>query len=401
MLRSTPFHSQTAPLNRALAWRDWSGFAAASQYDLTHLGEYFAVRNSAALFDVSPLFKYDISGPDAAKMLSRMLVRDVRTCRPGQAQYTCWCDDRGHVLEDGVVLCLADGHYRLTAAHPNLRWLELLAVGMDVTIGDVSAEYGILSLQGPNSHAILRALTPDVTPLRYFEHVTTTVAGHSVLLSRTGYTGDLGYELWVADSADAPTAVWHALVAAGADYGLTPAGMLALDLARVEAGLLLIDVDYDSARHTWIDGQKSTVLDLGFGWMVRRLDQDDRPFIGRATLARELVDGSRWAFRGLVLDAESVEAAYARHGLPAPHDTAVRRRSVPVYHDGAWTGYATSSVYSPRLKAHVALATLAPAVARPGTPLHIEMTVEHQRVPVQCTVAALPFFNPPRKRAQL
>lgn len=401
MLRETPFHSRTTPLNQMLAWRDWSGYAAASQYEPTHLREYTAVRNSAALFDVSPLFKYEIAGPDAEKLLARMLVRDVRACRVGQACYTCWCDDNGDVLDDGLALRLEPQRFRLTAAHPNLRWLELLAVGLDVAVADVSEQYGILALQGPTARAILQQLAPAVGALRPFELCSVALAGQTCLVSRTGYTGDLGYELWAPTAeADDPLRLWDLLQTAGADYGLTPAGMAALDTARVEAGLLLIDVDYESARHTWTAAQKSSVLDLGLGWMARRLEQDDRPFIGRARLERELQTGARWAFKGIVVDWEAVQHAWNHHGRPAPHNPLVHRASIPIYRDGEWVGYATSSVYSPLLKAFLALATLQPAVAQAGTAVQFELTVEHARVHTPARVVDLPFFDPPRRRAK-
>jgi aminomethyltransferase len=266
-LKTTPFHARTAPLVRAQTWRRWAGYQVASAYEPHPDREYAAVRNAAALLDVSPLYKYRVSGPDAARLLDRMVTRDVGKCHVGQVLYTPWCDAHGKVIDDGTISRLDEHTFRLTSAEPNLRWLSMNSVGLDVSIEDVSERTGALALQGPLSRVILQRLTPaDLTALKYFRLVHTTVREIRVTISRTGYTGDLGFEIWV--DADRATDLWDALIEAGTPYGLTPAGIWALDLARIEAGLVMLDVDYFSAHRAVIEDQKSSPFELNLGWTV-------------------------------------------------------------------------------------------------------------------------------------
>lgn len=405
MLKPTPFHRRTQPLNQAWDWRPWAGYVVASKYEMTHLREYYALRNSAGLLDISPLYKYALEGPDVERLLSRLLVRDIRTCRPGQAQYTCWCDEHGFVLEDGVVFRLGEERFRLTAAEPNEPYLWEQAQGLAVSISDISESYAIVAVQGPRAWRVVQRALDDaagraaVANLAYFHLTETTLLGQTVMISRTGYTGDLGYEIWLP--AGAAEAVWDHLLAVGEDDGLLPAGMLALDMARIEAGLLLLDVDYTSARYGLIPLQKSTPFELGFGWMLRQLERDERAFIGRPALEQERRAGSRWAFVGLSVAWDAYENLFAAAGLPLPGDFTPHRSSIPLYHQGRYVGYATSHTYSPLLKQYLALATLQPHLARPGTCLELEMTVEHERQRVAATVTSLPFFSPQRKRARM
>src|SRR6185503_1473892 len=229
--------------------------------------EYHAIRSSAALIDISPLYKYEITGGDAARLLDRMVTRNVERCAVGQVLYTSWCDAAGKVLDDGTIARLGEQRFRITSAEPGLRWLEDNATGLDAAIADVSDKTAALALQGPSSRAVLQALVPDdLSALKYFRIISTTLQGVPVTISRTGYTGDLGYEVW-ADSGDA-LPVWDAIVEAGVAYGVVPAGMLALDIARIEAGLMLLDVDYVSARKALADTQTSTPYELDLAWAV-------------------------------------------------------------------------------------------------------------------------------------
>lgn len=402
MLKQTPFHRRAQALNQAWDWRPWSGYVVASKYEMTHLREYYAIRNTAGLLDISPLYKYLIEGPDALKLLRHILVRDPQTCQIGQAQYTCWCDEHGYVLEDGVLFRLGADRFRLTTAEPNLHYLLEQAWGLRVAISDISEMYGILAVQGPRARAVLEAALASpaertkLVDLKYFWLAELTLAGNQVMVSRTGYTGDLGYEIWLP--AAAAETIWDHLMAAGAPLGLTPAGMLALDMTRVEAGLLLLEVDYNSARFALIPGQKSTPLELGFGWMLRGLARDERRFIGRTAIEQELQRGSRWAFMGLAIEWDAYERSFAAVGLPAQAAFTPQRESIPIYHQGAYVGYATTTTYSPLLKKHLALATILPEQAAPGNQVALEITVEHQRLSAEATVVELPFFNPPRKR---
>lgn len=377
------------------AWRRWAGYVVASSYELNHEREYHAVRSAAALFDVSPLYKYLIHGPDAARLLDRIVTRDVLKCKVGQVLYTPWCDAHGKVIDDGTISRLEESTFRMTAADPSFRWLHLNATALDVAIEDVSERTAALSLQGPNARAILElASGQPLTDLKYFRLTDGKIRGVPVTISRTGYTGDLGYEVWI--DAEQACAVWDALVEVGTAYGITPAGMLALDLARNEAGLLLIEVDYISAQHALIDSQTSTPYELSLGWTVAL---DKERFNGQDALRKERARGPAWRFVGIEVDWPSLERLYAEVGLPPKLPTTAWRASVPLYVGGVQVGYATSGCWSPLLKRYIALAHLEAAYADPDTAVEMEVTVEHRRKRAAATVRALPFFDPERKRA--
>ncbi len=395
MLRTTPFHSRTAPLCEAQNWRRWSGYITAGSYELTHDREYHAIRSSAALFDVSPLLKYGIRGRDAVRFLDRVVTRDVSRCEPGQVLYTPWCDEAGKVMDDGTLSRMEDDAFRLTAAEPNLRWLLDNALGLEVEINDVSDTLAALSLQGPNAHAILGSATGgSIDGLGFFRLTAARVGDVPVTVTRTGYTGDLGYEIWV-EAPHAPR-LWDALIEAGRAYGITPAGILALDVARLEAGLVLIDVDYVPAHRAIVEDRKSSPLELGLGWTVKL---DKQAFVGRSALVEEKRRGPLWQLRGLEVSWESLEDVYGKVGLPPQLPSGAWRSSVPVYSQGKQVGYATSGCWSPILKKYIALAHLHASHSRPGTCVHMEVTVEHQRRQAEARVVETPFFDPERKRA--
>lgn len=395
MLRESPFHVRAAALMEGQAWRRWAGYVVASAYELSHEREYHAIRSAAALFDVTPLYKYLIRGRDAARLLDRVATRDVAACKVGQVLYTPWCDARGKVIDDGTISRLDGTTYRLTAADPNFRWLHLNAAGLEVSVEDVSTRTAALSVQGPNARAILElACGQPLADLKYFRLTTRKIRGVAVTISRTGYTGDLGYEVWI--DAERALPVWDAIVEVGTPYGLTPAGMLALDLARNEAGLLLIDVDYISARRALIESQTSTPFELSLGWTVAL---DKERFNGRDALLEERRRGPAWRFTGVEVCWEALERLYAEVGLPPTLPTTAWRTSVPLYAGGVQVGYATSGCWSPLLKRYIALAHLRAGFAEPGTAVDMEVTVEHRRRRAAALVRPLPFFNPDRKRA--
>jgi aminomethyltransferase len=394
ILKTTPFHPRTGPLVRAQTWRCWAGYQVASAYEPHPDREYAAIRNAAALLDVSPLYKYLISGPGAARLLDRMVTRDVAKCRVGQVLYTPWCYVHGKVIDDGTISRLDERTFRLTSAEPNLRWLSMNSIGLDVSIEDVSEHTGALALQGPLSRTILQQLTPaDLSTLKYFRLVNTTVRDIPVTISRTGYTGDLGYEIWV--DAERAVRLWDALIDAGTPYGITPAGIWALDLARIEAGLVMLDVDYFSAHRAMIEDQKSSPFELNLAWTV---SADKGPYNGRRALRAEKAAGSSWGFVGLDVDWTSLERIYAERGLPPQLPTIAWRTSVPAYKDGKQIGYATSGCWSPLLKKYLALAHLTAPNFAPNTKVELEVTVEHRRKRADAVVTRLPFFDPPRKK---
>lgn len=231
MLKKTPFHSRTSALMQADQWRRWAGHTVASSYQMTHDREYLALRNACVLIDVSPLCKYQIKGTDSLKFLNRLVTRDVSKCPIGGMLYTPWCDSRGKVLDDGTIAHLGENHYRMTSAEPNLRWLQDNAIGMDVQIEEVSEEVGTLALQGPKSRDLLMTLTDaPLGQLKYYQYLNTKIAGLPVMISRTGYTGDLGFEVWV-DAKDAEK-IWDVIVQAGQAFALQPAGIWALEIGR-------------------------------------------------------------------------------------------------------------------------------------------------------------------------
>jgi aminomethyltransferase len=388
LLKTTPFHERTSALCASHAWRRWAGYVVASSYELSHDREYHAIRGAAALFDISPLYKYRVRGKDAARFLDLVVTRRIQAMRVGQVGYTPWCDAAGKVLDDGTVARLGESEFRVTAAEPNLRWFQDNAAGLDVRIEDVSESLAALALQGPLSRAILGNLE-----LGYFRVSGTEIGGIPVSVSRTGYTGDLGYEIWC--SAEHALAIWDALIEAGTPYGIVPAGMLALDVARIEAGLMLIDVDYVPARKALIDSQTSSPFELDLAWAV---DLKKERFVGREALAAEAASGPQWRFVGIEIDWPSLETLYAEAGLATRLPGTAWRTSVPIYAGSEQAGYATSGGWSPLLKKYIALAHLRAQWAEPGTALDIEITVEHRRKRAVARVVKKPFLDLARKR---
>ena len=391
----TAFHPRTFALCESLNYRDWSGYYAVSAYETHHEHEYNAIRNAAALIDISPLFKYLVRGRDAARLVDRIVTRDVRKMSVGQVWYLPWCDEDGKVIDDGTVTRLDEQLFRWTAADPSLRWLHLNAAGLDVEISDVSERVAALALQGPTSAQVVRtAAEADIDSLRYFRVLSGRIGHIPVDISRTGYTGDLGYEIWMP--AESALEVWDTLMQAGGRVGIKPAGMLALDVARVEAGLLLIDVDFNSSRKALIESQKYSPFEMGLGRLV---NLDKAPFVGRAALVAEHRSGPARMIVGLEIDWPEVEALYDRFGLTPVAPAAASRVAVPVIHEGQHVGRATTTAWSPTLKRLIALATIDAPFFTPGTRVQVEVTVEATRHFVSATVVKTPFFNPPRKTA--
>ena len=404
MIRTTPFHERLAPLNDTGLWGHWSGHLVSLRYQMADKFEYFAVRNSAGLIDTSPLYKYRIAGDDAEQFLAGVLARDIRTCVDGQAQYTLWCDDAGHVVEDGVVFRFSATHFLLTSAEPNLAWFQSFVGRLRVEVTDVSDEYGSLAVQGPKARSILSSLAPEVSALRYFHHVRAELGGAVVTVSRTGYTGDLGYEVWV-ESGDA-FAVFDAIREASVGQGVIPVGQNALLMLRIEAGLVLIGVDFHSSRFAFTDEQRSSPLELGFGWMFKELSTPEgaasgRAFVGRNAILREQIEqSSRWTMVALVVDWHDWDTRYRAEGIIAPKDVTPVVWEMMLYDDAMQrVGYTTSFMYSPVLQRHIAMARVLPQFGAVGTTVRLEVTINHRYQTVAATVARPPLFNPTRKTA--
>jgi aminomethyltransferase len=392
----TPFHPRAAAMNRKMQWREWAGYFASSVYADFHDIEYNAIREAAAVIDVSPLYKYRVSGPDALRLTDRVITRDATKLKVGQVFYTPWCDEHGKVIDDGTVHRVSETELRWTAADPQYRWLTMNAAGLDVEIEDVSEALGALALQGPYSRAVLEAATGEsFADLRYFRRRASSIGSVAIDVSRTGYTGDLGYELWVP--AESAPEVWDAIFEAGQAYAIRPAGMHALDVARLEAGLIMLEVDYTSARHAMNPEQNYSPYELGLGKLVA-FDKGD--YVGKLALqAEHAVGGPARRLVGLQLDWYGIEGLFDAQGLPPAISPYVDRSPVPVFANGRQVGKATSHGWSPILKQALALAFVPPHLERPGTGLQVEWTVEGRRGRVDATVVELPFLDLDRKRA--
>ena len=389
----TAFHDRTFALCQSLNYREWSGYYTVSVYEVHHDHEYNAIRNAAALIDITPLYKYLIRGKDATKLVNRVITRDINKVAVGQVIYCCWCDEQGKVIDDGTITRLEQSEYRWTAADPSLRWFRQNGLNMDVRVEDISEKVAALALQGPTSGKLLKAAAEaEIANLKYFRMTQGKIAGVLVDISRTGYTGDLGYEIWV--SWDDAVKVWDALMDVGKRFDIQAAGMLALDVARIEAGLLLIEVDYNSSKKALIASQKYSPYELGFGKMVH-LEKEN--FVGRSALAVAQKQGVPRQLVGLEIDWTEVEARYEKFGLTPAAPTQASRVHVPVYLGEKQAGKATSTTWSPLLKKMIALASVDTEHSKIDTKLQMEITIEAMRQRVTARVVKLPFFSPARK----
>ena len=391
----TAFHERTLALCHSLNYREWSGYYTVSVYEVHHEHEYNAIRNACALIDITPLYKYLVTGKDATKLVNRVITRDIKKVAVGQVIYCCWCDEDGKVIDDGTITRLEENAYRWTAADPSLRWFRQNGLNMDVQIEDISEKTAALALQGPTSAKLLKSVAEaEITNLKYFRMTRGKIAGVPVDISRTGYTGDLGYEIWIPWK-DA-VKVWDALMEKGKQFDIHAAGMLALDVARVEAGLLLIEVDYISSKKAMIPAQKFSPFELGFEKMVH-LNKEN--FVGKRALEVDAKKGVARQLVGLEVDWVEVEEQHDRFGLTPAAPSQASRVAVPVYLGDRQVGKATTTAFSPLLKKLIALASVDTQFAKPGTQLQMELTIEAQRLKTTARVVPLPFFSPKRKTA--
>jgi len=376
----TPFHSRTAPANTLNLWHRWRDHTVADAYFDVSL-EYTALRNACAVFDLSPMTKHRISGADALPFLNRLVTRDVSKIQPGRVGYCVWCDDGGQVIDDGTIFHFANAEYRLCSQERQLDWLLTSALGFEVTIREETEDVAALALQGPTSCAVLRALgVAGIEDLPPFAMRNVAFEGGELLISRTGFTGDLGYELWVAP----PLAerLWDRLFEAGEVYGLTPMGTLALEMSRIEAGYIQAGVDFLPADRAIRTDRTRSPFELDLAWLV---DFKKPNFTGRRALLEEQRRGSR--YRLLRLDVEGNKPARDAYVYDS-------KRNV--------VGAVTCSMWSPMGKRSIALASVALPAGAPGDELWAEIYYQKElkwnRVNARCRVMQGPFFDPPRRR---
>ena len=395
-LKRTPFHERTSSLMQGAEWRRWGGYQVASCYEMSPDREYYAVRASAALFDVSALAKYTIKGPEARPFLQKLFTRNMEKLTPGKVFYSPWCDSRGKVIDDGTVACFDEESFQMTAAEQGEAWLLKVAAGFDVKIENVSDDYGILAIQGPTSRAILEDLVGEgINELGFSEAASFQLSDAPIWVSRTGYTGDLGYEIW-ATSADA-LKVWDILMEAGQNHALIPAGIWALDVARVEAGLIMLDVDYLSALKTESVSQTSSPFELGLGWSVHFKKGD---FVGRKALLEEKKKASTpYKFVSCVVDEIAYRQAFESAGLAPSLEVKAWRGMHPLFDEGGQqVGYATCGTWSPTAQKYIMLAQVHPDTAEAGTELFFDDVVDRYRHRFPCEVVKTPVFDTVRKK---
>lgn len=395
-LKTTPFHQRTSAIMQGAEWRRWGGYQVASCYEMVPDREYYAVRASAALFDVTPLAKYTIKGPDARPFIQKLFTRNMEKLIPGKVFYSPWCDSRGKVIDDGTIACFGEESFQMTAAEQGEAWLRRVAHGFHVEISNITDDFGVLAIQGPTSLKILEELVGEgVAELGFSE------AGHFMMddqplwISRTGYTGDLGFEVWV--EAEKSIQLWDRLMEIGAKYALTPAGIWALDVARIEAGLIMLDVDYLSALKCESVSQTSSPYELGLGWSVHFKKGD---FVGRRALEKEKRDKTTpYKFVTCVLDDVAYRQAFEAAGLAADLPVKAWRGMHPLFNaDNDQVGYATCGTWSPTTQAYILLCQVFSEYSDVGAELYFDAVVDRHRHRFPCRVVKGPVFETSRKK---
>lgn len=409
--RPTPFAGPSFVRNSSLGVREWNGAVGVDSYEPSFDREYWAIRHGAAVLDVSPLFLYEFQGPEAEAAVQRLVTRDVARCRVDQVMYTAWCNDDGFLLQDGNLIRLGEQRFRLSAAEPSLRWFEDVTEDFDVAVRDIGDGVAKLAVQGPLSRELLRRVlddgAPEVSELRYFHGCVAAFEGRPIYVTRTGFTGDLGFELWmdldsdrVGRRVDGPAQLlWSRLLESDLGPSVVPMGLAALDAARIEAGLILIDVDYFSASHCLLANRRATPDESGLGWTAKLVRGND--FVGRRRIELERERGVAWKFVGIAVDWDELERIFRPAGLrPDVVGREPRRQPQPVFDgDGRHVGQLTSMFYSPMVKKLLVLADVHKEAGKAGTELGFDLRVELQRVRVNGHVTRLPFYDPPHKRS--
>ena len=378
MLRS-PFHSRVAAANEANCWGSWNGYTTATAYGDVEL-EYFAMRSTTGVFDLSPMNKYRVTGPDAEAFLNRLVTREVSRIPIGRVGYAVWCNDAGQVLDDGTIFHLAENNYRLCAYSRANDWLHWSSLGFAVSVEEETAELAALAVQGPTSCSSLLAMgLAGLEQMKPFGLAEFDFEGGPLMVSRTGFSGDLGYELWIAP--EQAEGLWDHLFRAGAPHLIKPVGSQALEIARIEAGFLQAGVDFVPAEQAVRVGRTRSPFELGLDWLV---DLDKPVFNGRGALLREKQRGSRYRFAILDVDGNK----------PAHHSFILKgRRQV---------GTVTSAAWCPTAKTNMALAQLEMPHGQVGDELVAEIYYQRElhwaRVLAPCRVIEAPLFDPPRRR---
>jgi len=377
-------------------WRRWGGYQVASCYEMTPDREYYAIRASAAMFDVSALAKYTIKGPDARAYIQKLFTRNMEGLVPGKVFYSPWCDSRGKVIDDGTIACFDDQSFQMTAAEQGESWLRKVSLGFDVEIENISDDFGVLAVQGPSSRSVIRELVGDgVCDLGFSRAAHFEAGGLPLWISRTGYTGDLGFEVWVG--ADRALELWDRLTEIGRRYAMMPAGIWALDVARVEAGLIMLDVDYISALKAESVSQTSSPFELGLGWSVHFQKGD---FVGREALLREKNEGATpYRFVSCVMDVVAYREAFEAAGLAPDLPVKAWRGMHPLFAQGErQVGYATCGSWSPTTQKYIMLCQVEPSACEVGTELFFDTVVDRRRHRFACEVVKGPVFDTPRKK---
>jgi aminomethyltransferase len=381
-LLSTPFHPRTSALARLNQWGAWAGHTTALAFDDEAM-EYTAIRNQASVYDLSPMVKYRISGVDAEGFLNRLTLRDVSRLKPGHVHYTAWCDGDGKLLDDGTLFRFSATEFSLCCQERHLPWLLDSAVGYAVDVREVTDEIAALSLQGPCAFAVLKqAGFSEVATLKPFQLAEFPFQKGKLMISRTGFTGDLGYELWTTPKL--ALTLWDHLFEAGKLHGLRAIGSNALNLARLEAGFIITNLDFVPADQAVRNDRSRSPFEMGLDWMI---DFDKGHFNGRRALMQEKQSGSScWALVGLDIEGN----------VPADHSLIYHRKSKEV-------GYITAAAWSPAGKRNIALALLErPYNKEKSNDLWVEIyaprELQYHKLMVRARVVERPFFNPPRRR---
>lgn len=379
----SPFYSRMAALDSVNQWHEWKGYTVPDQLYCSEM-EYFAIRNATAVFDLTPMTKYRISGPDALPYVDRLVTRDMHKIRPGRVAYAVWCNDQGQVIDDGTIFHLRDGDYRLCSQERHYEWLLDSAVGFDVTIGVETDEVAALAVQGPTSCSVLQRAGIDVADLKPFGLTHFEFDGAELMISRTGFTGDLGYELWI--SPDRAEALWDAIFEAGQLTGIRAMGTDALNLARIEAGFIQAFDDFLPATPTVRSGRSRSPLELGLEWLV---DFKKPVFNGRRALAEEKRNGSTWRFVRLNIDGNK----------PAHHSYIYAKQK----RNREAIGFVTSAAWSPVCKQNIALGTVRMPHGAVGDNVWVEIYYQREmhwsRVMAKAEIVAKPFWLPARRSA--